>query len=71
MWRLKSGLLRCRSCYVRMLTSNRNAREDEQGVCAWPRLEIDPDAEGVSAPASDRPWRAWVQHWQSETEWYR
>jgi hypothetical protein len=39
--RLKSGLIRCPTCYVRIHESNRAALEDECGVCVWPRVAIE------------------------------
>lgn len=53
--RLKSGLVRCGRCYLRMQESNRAATEDELGVCAWPRAPITLPALPVSAalPAPD------------------
>lgn len=39
--RLKSGLLRCPRCFIRLQEWNRDALEAECGVCVWPRLPIE------------------------------
>lgn len=70
MWKLKSGLLRCEACYRRILESHRAAREDEAGLCQWPREVIDVDG-GVPRETSERPWLKLVEKFQAETSWYR
>lgn len=49
--RLKSGLIRCRSCYLRIQEENRAALEDQAGVCAWPRVAIELPVPSIVAVA--------------------